>query len=239
MNFKNKDKVLNKLKKPSKKKLSRYEKLGFISVGALLTYAGTVVLQRKGWPLALPLFLGGGICSVAGFAAKNPIRPINKKTKKPLKVKTSVTIDKSREEVYDFWRQLENLPLFMEHLKEVKAISDTESHWVANLHQVDMAWNAAITEDKRGKVIAWRSLPGSEVRTEGRVVFKKALNGHGTMVAITLKYGDDTGKLAKAFAKLHRPVFSQQVKEELRKCKKLLEAGNMAKTESEPSSTSS
>lgn len=211
--------VLQKIQEPSNEKLNTYERIGVASGGALIAFAGFRNL-RRGWPLAVI----GTAVAISGIAGKNPLYAVNKRSSKQLQVKTSIIINKSKEEVYDFWRNLENLPSFMEHIKEVKTLHDKRSHWTAELQNVEVEWDAEITQDTRGRRIGWQSLPGSDVETTGQVDFRDAPDGNGTELTVVLEYADGSGQLAKSFASLYHPVFKDQVKEELKKCKSILES---------------
>jgi uncharacterized membrane protein len=57
---------------------------------------------------------------------RNSTEPVN------VNIRSSFLINKPRQQVYDFWRKLDNLPLFMKHLESVEMIDDTRSHWVLN-----------------------------------------------------------------------------------------------------------
>lgn len=225
MSIKNKTtKAIKQLQEPSGEKLNTYERVGVASGGALLAFLG-LKNMRRGWPLAL---LGGALAA-SGIAGKNPLYFVNSRSKKHLKVKTSIVINKEADEVYNFWRKLENLPTFMKHIKEISTINNKQSHWKADLNGVELEWDAEITADVRGERIGWRSLPGSEVQTSGQVDFKRA-PGNGTELKVVLEYADDAGKIAKAIASAYHDVFRDQVREDLEQCKKTLETRKAPET---------
>ncbi|ELR68629.1 hypothetical protein C900_00173 [Fulvivirga imtechensis AK7] len=221
--------VLQKVQEPSKENLNTYERIGVASGGALLSYIG-IKNMRRGWPLAVI----GGALAIAGIAGKNPLYLVNNRSKKHLKVKTSILINKEKGEVYDFWRKLENLPTFMKHLKEVRELNDKKSHWKAELEGVDIEWDAEITRDIQGQRIGWRSLPGSEVQTTGQVEFRDAAGNKATQLTVTLEYADQTGKIAKAFASMYHPVFKDQIEDELNECKRILETRKVQEPKTQP-----
>src|SRR5690349_1073279 len=97
-------------------------------------------------------------------------------------VEQCITIDASPEELYQFWRNFENLPRFMEHLKSVQCADETHSHWVVKAPAgKDVEWDAEIINDEPGRLIAWQSLPGAEVVNAGTVRFEPAPDGRGTL----------------------------------------------------------
>ena len=104
------------------------------------------------------------------------------------------------EEVYGFWSKFENFPKFMTHLKEVRHLENGRWHWVAaGPGGVSIPWDARITEEKPNQLLAWSSVPGSVIRTEGRVRFDKEPDG-STRVSIHLSYSPPAGVLGHAVA---------------------------------------
>lgn len=145
-------------------------------------------------------------------------------------LRAAVTVRRPAEDVYRFWRDLENLPSFMPHLQSVTADAGGRSHWVANapLGQ-PVQWEAQITEDEPNKRIAWQSLPGSAIQNGGSVEFAPAAGGGGTEVRVQIGYQIPGGVVGKAAATLFGESPDQHVNEDLRRLKQILEA--------EPSST--
>lgn len=148
----------------------------------------------------------------------------------------SQTIQRPPREVYDHWRRLENLPAFMKHLESVAQQSETRSHWVAKLPAgQSVAWDAEITTDVPGERIAWRSLEGSEITNVGTVQFRPAPGGRGTEVLVSLEYAPPAGVLGEAVAKLLADTPERQISAGLRSFKQIMEAGEVATTEGQPS----
>ena len=140
-----------------------------------------------------------------------------------------------REEVYEYWRTLENLPHFMDHVESVRTLGEGRSHWVVYLSpRLKLEWDAQITADRSGETIAWQSLPDSSVQHEGSVHFKDAPADRGTEVSVMLAYRPPAGVVGAAFESLHSAVTEQQVKEDLRRFKQILEAGEPATIEGQP-----
>ena len=140
-----------------------------------------------------------------------------------VKVERSITVNRPREEVYHFWRQLENLPRFMDHLESVTVIDENRSHWVAKAPAgAKVEWDATIHNEIENELIAWRSLPGSDIDNAGSVHFTPADNG--TEVRVVLSYDPPAGKVGAAVAKLLGEEPGQQVEEDLRRFKQVMEA---------------
>lgn len=155
------------------------------------------------------------------------------------KVEQSITINRPVLEVYRFWRNFQNLPRFMDHLEAVTVIDETHSHWVAKGPAGTRAeWDAVIHNEIDDELIAWRSLPGSEIKNAGSVHFWPSADGTGTEVRVVLSYEPPAGKMGVAFAKLLGEEPSKQVADDLRRLKQVLDSGEVVSTRSRrPSST--
>ncbi|WP_066375355.1 SRPBCC family protein [Anabaena sp. CA = ATCC 33047] len=155
---------------------------------------------------------------------------------KPIKVEKTVTIDQPAEELYRYWHNFENLPTFMKHLKYVRVYNDRRSHWIANAPLGNsVEWDADILEDRENEFISWASVEGADVENSGFVRFKKAPGDRGTEVKVVLEYNPPGGTLAAIFAKLFGEEPEQQIGDELRRFKMLMEAGEIATTQGQPS----
>ena len=145
-----------------------------------------------------------------------------------IKVEESVTINRPVLEVYRFWRNFENLPRFMDHLEAVTVIDDVRSHWVAKGPAgTKVEWDAIIHNEVDDELIAWRSLPGSEVNNAGSVHFTPTPDGTGTDVRVVLSYEPPAGKLGAAVAKLLGEEPSKQVAQDLRRFKQVMDSGDV------------
>lgn len=145
-----------------------------------------------------------------------------------IEVTDSVTINRPIEEVYDYWRDFENLPRFMLHLEHVRATGEGRSHWKAKAPAgMSVEWDAVITEDRPNELIAWRSVDGSEVDNRGSVRFQRAPGDRGTEVIVELRYDPPGGKITAALAKLFREEPSQQIHDDLRRFKAVMETGEV------------
>jgi uncharacterized membrane protein len=141
----------------------------------------------------------------------------------------SVTINRPRLELYEFWRDLRNLPRFMENIRSIAVADDNRSHWIVAApggRQVE--WDSILTEDQPGSLLAWESVEGASVRNTGRIEFTDSTNGRGTIVTATIVYDPPGGSLGKTIAKLFEKEPHIQVRRDLRRFKQLLEAGEVA-----------
>jgi uncharacterized membrane protein len=116
----------------------------------------------------------------------------------------------------------------MRHLERVTVTDARRSHWVAKAPAgKTVEWDAEITEDRPNEVIAWRSVEGSEVSNAGRVTFDPAPGGRGTEVRVQLEYEPPLGKLGSKLAMLWREEPGQQVYDDLRHFKQVMETGEI------------
>lgn len=145
----------------------------------------------------------------------------------------AITINRPLEDVYRFWRNLENLPRFMSHLESVRVTGDRTSHWVAKAPAGrTVQWDAEITEDWPGKRIAWRSLEGADIDNAGQVGFERAPGGRGTEVRVRIDYKPPAGKAGVTIARLLGEEPGQQLKGDLYRFKQVMETGEVVHSDS-------
>ncbi|KAM3106778.1 SRPBCC family protein [Phormidesmis sp. 146-33] len=154
---------------------------------------------------------------------------------KSIKVEKTVTIKKSAEELYNYWHDFENLPNFMKHVESVKVIDLCRSHWVAKAPMGQtVEWDADIINDQPNQLIAWASIDGADIENSGFVRFTPAPGDRGTEVKVVMEYDIPGGMVTAALAKLFGEEPEQQIGDELRRFKQLMEAGEIATTEGQP-----
>ncbi|PYQ31989.1 MAG: cyclase [Acidobacteria bacterium] len=155
---------------------------------------------------------------------------------KGIRVEKAVTINASPESLYAFWRNFENLPRFMCNLEAVECHDSLRSHWVAaGPAGMSVDWEAEIINDIPNELIGWRSIDGSKVDNAGSVHFNALPDGRGTEVKVVLRYDPPAGLLGAAVSKLFGEDPAMQVQEDLRRLKMLVETGEIATTEGQPS----
>jgi uncharacterized membrane protein len=216
------------------------------AVGAALLAAG---MRRRSATGAATAFLGGafllrgaaGICPVKAALAQGEPGAGQAESAvlehgEGIDVEQSVTVLRSADELYAFWRKLENLPLFMEKLHSVTAIDEVHSLWVAEGPAGQrVEWKAEIINDEPNERIGWRSLPGSDVTHAGSVQFLEAPGGKGTEVRVHMRWDPPMGRAGALVAKLFRRDPEREIAEELRRFKQLMEAGEAPTVEGQPS----
>ena len=141
------------------------------------------------------------------------------------RVETSAIVDCPRQEIYRIWRNLQNLPVFMEHLVSVHEIDDERSLWVAAAPAgMVIKWDARIVNDVEDTLIAWTTLEGSGVDHAGFVRFEDAGKGK-TKITVAFRYDPPADVIGIAFAKLFRSDPQRQIEKDLRRFKAIMELG--------------
>ena len=210
----------------------------WISAVAAAAVAAYGLRGRRGRRLLLPIagaLLGravSGRCAVNRMLGRNtalddaPWSPVTSVRRgEGVRVDESLVLNRPRGEVYRFWRNLENLPRFMDHLETVTVVDQRRSHWTAKGPAGSrIEWDAEIHNEIPNELIAWRSLEGSEVDNAGSVHFMPTENGD-TEVRVVLRYDPPAGKLGAAVARLFGEDPSRQVADDLRRLKQVVESG--------------
>jgi uncharacterized membrane protein len=143
-------------------------------------------------------------------------------------VTRTITVNRSPEEIYTFWRNFENLPRFMDHLESVQVLGERTSHWKAKAPAgTSVEWDAEIIDDVPSQLISWRSTENADVPNAGSVHFVPAPGGRGTEVHVELQYNPPGGAVGAAIAKLFGEEPGQQISGDLRRFKQVIETGEV------------
>lgn len=141
----------------------------------------------------------------------------------------TVTINRPRDEIYAFWRDLANLPRFMENIESITVIDERRSHWVVSAPAgAKVEWDSIIVDDIPGELISWRSAEGADIANSGHIEFRDAQSGRGTEVTATILYDPPAGALGKIVAKLFQKEPKIQSRRDLRRFKQLMETGEIS-----------
>lgn len=151
------------------------------------------------------------------------------------KTEKTLTINKPAADLYRFWHNFENLPQFTKHLQDVKVLSDRRSHWTTRGPLGSrVEWDAKILEDWEDRSISWISEEGADIANSGFVRFKPLSHDRGTEVTVGIEYHPPVGVVGDAIAKLFGESPKQQIGDDLRQFKMLMETGEIATTEGQP-----
>jgi uncharacterized membrane protein len=143
-----------------------------------------------------------------------------------IKVEHDVTIQKPADELFRFWRKLDNLPRIMRHLNSVEDLGNGRSRWNAKGPFGDVQWEAEIITERPGELIGWRSLENSTIQTAGSVHFRRAPGDRGTEVKVVLSYNPPGGQVGHALAWLAGSDPKAEIREDLRNFKRTMETAS-------------
>ncbi|MFD0794052.1 SRPBCC family protein [Mucilaginibacter litoreus] len=207
--------------------LSQAERTISIAGGVKLALSGFKGLFKSPFASIIKLGAGGylltrgitGHCELYSRMGRNTTEPVN------VNIRSSYLINKPRQDVYDFWRRLDNLPLFMKHLESVEIIDDVRSHWVLKLPvgAAKVSWDAEIVKDEPGYSIGWSSLPDSLIDNAGKVTFQDSPDGDGTLVDVVISYRPPAGGFGGSIAHVLNPVFKNMVDNDVRNFKQYMD----------------
>jgi uncharacterized membrane protein len=156
------------------------------------------------------------------------------------RISQSLLINKTPEELYAYWHNFENLPNIMRHLKSVRVLENGRSHWVAKAPLIagsEVEWDAEVTADEPNSRIAWRALPGGDIEHRGSIKFARAAGDRGTNVKVVLEYYPPAGQLGRWMAKLFGEEPEQQIHDDLRNFKRMMEVGEVLTIIGQPHGT--
>lgn len=152
------------------------------------------------------------------------------------KIHRSIIIRKSPAEIYTFFRNFANLPYFMKDLTALTVISETVSHWVVQLeHGPKVEWDAEITEEKYGEMIAWKTIGKTEILQSGTIWFSKTSMNRDTIVRLHMAYSIPAGKIGKLTTQLIGEDPESLILINLKRLKAYLETGEVPTTQGQPS----
>jgi len=224
-----------------RKNVDTWERALSIAVGAGLLARGIGGRDERGLSAALGAAFvargASGYCPVNAALGRGRARDDTREAlggERGVRVRESVTIARAPQDVYRFWRELTNLPSFMSAIDNVELLGAERSRWTTRRTAgVRWQWDAVIINDLEPELIAWQSLPGSDVASAGSVHFKPLSRG-GTEVTVVMQYDAPGGKGAAALAALvgQNPVSS--LREDLRRLKGILETGELPTSDRQP-----
>lgn len=225
--------------------VSQNERMISVGLGAFLLSSGLNNLFSHPIKGLLRTAIGGALL-YRGVSGHCPMYASMGKTKgvthtSAINIRTGLIVNKPREEVYAFWRKLENLPLFMKHLKNVTEIDQKHSHWEAELPAGFPAvkWNAEIVKEEENHLIGWQSVPNSMVNNAGKVQFREALGGEGTELDVVITYHAPAGELGAGIAKALNPVLEKMVRQDIMNFKEYIETKHVSSSNYKTNSSGS
>lgn len=211
--------------------------------GSILGGAGLVAygLARR----RLSGLFVAGIGAALAYRGLNNSRVVDRSIKQltlhtgatePVELAGSMTIDRPVDEVYGYWRDFENLPRVLRHVRSVQTMDGDRVRWEARLPgDVELEWNARLLEDRENELIAWQSVEGTDIYNEGYVAFHPVFDGEATELNVRIVYRPPAGEIGARIAQFFDRLQQQFIREDLRSFKQLMEAGEIPTTHGQPS----
>jgi uncharacterized membrane protein len=246
---------MDQARQPQQQNVSQAERTVSLAAGSILALLG---LSRKSLPGLLVAGVGGslvyrGVTGHCGMYESLGIDTAREEregrdaeseeqaARRGIHVENAFLINRSPHDLYAYWRNFENLPRIMQHLEEVRVIDDRRSHWAARLPRVAggkrLEWDAEVTRDDPNSLIAWRSVPGSDVETSGRVRFAPAMGDRGTEVHVFMEYVPPGGILTALLTPLLSKGSKRLIREDMRNFKRIMETGDIPTIIGQPHGT--
>ena len=156
-----------------------------------------------------------------------------------VRVEHSLVINKTAEECYRMWHDFENLPRFMKHLESVERRGDGRSHWTAKGPAgMSVEWDAEVTRDEAERACSHGARSkAARCRTQAPCASRRHPPGAAPWSASRMQYEPPAGALGMAVAKLFGEEPNAQVREDLRRFKRLLETGEIPTIEGQSHGT--
>jgi uncharacterized membrane protein len=152
-----------------------------------------------------------------------------------VELRASIAVNRPAEELYRFWRQLDNIARVMSHVQSVRD-DGNRMHWLVKApNGKQFTWDAQITDDQASKRLAWQSLEGAPVRARGAVDFSALPTGRGTRVRLTFEYAPPGGAVTSSIVHAFKPLTTHALRQDLRRFKQLIETGEIATIAGQPS----
>jgi len=197
--------------------------------GAAITAAGSALMMR-GATGHCPVYAATGLNTAGDDDSHSALTG-----SRTVDVDEVVTINASADALYAFWRRLELLPQFMNHLVSVSQLDARRSRWVAKAPAGrTVEWDAEIVNEITGELIVWRTLEGADIASTGSVTFRPAPGRRGTEVHVRLEYAAPAGRIGRTIAWLFGHDPAAVVREDLRRFKQLIETGEVPTTQGQP-----
>lgn len=223
---------LDEIARRDKRNVAQAERTMSMVAGGLLGVGAGLLRSKASLPIGLLaaglLFRGAtgrcGLYKALGINTSTPHPERGVRGGKGINIEAEENVERPAGELYQQWRQLENLPRFLPHVVSIDETADGMSHWKVRgpLHR-EFEWDAEIIVDEPGKMMSWQTLPGAAVASAGSVWFEP--EGTGTRVKVSLQYQPPAGALGAAVAGFLGASPGRQIREDLARFKAMMEAG--------------
>ncbi|MHA4809399.1 YgaP-like transmembrane domain [Flavitalea flava] len=197
--------------------------------GSLLLYF--VMKKNKKETL---LALAGGYLVYRGISGHCPVYSLREhrlsakgpdgSTGHNINVRAQVVVNRPRKEVYAFWRKLENLNLFMEHVENIREIDDKKSTWMVKIPGGlgTINWEAEIVKEEEDRELSWISQPGASIENAGKINFSDT-PGNATRIDALISYRAPMGSFGEGLSRLLTPLFRRRIEADITNFKYYME----------------
>jgi uncharacterized membrane protein len=221
----------------SETELGAAERLMWTAAGGVLVWFG---VRQRSLPGVVIALAGTGLLyqGIAGQNVGARVRAMlpGAEPQPGLRVRKSVTVNRPASDLYDYWRNFENLPHIMKYVQSVRSLGGGRSHWVVKgPGNFIVEWDAELLRDVPNEMIAWATLPGAAVQHRGSVKFVELPTGRGTEVHVAMEYFPPGGELGKLAAGLLNSLTVKEIHEGIRNFKQVMESGEVPAIEGQPS----
>ncbi|HEY7863663.1 MAG TPA: SRPBCC family protein, partial [Thermoanaerobaculia bacterium] len=173
--------------------------------GGLMALYGLTRCDRSGLLLAL---MGGGIAfqgyrgdlsMVQNMRLERDFTANGDPSASALRWQQTIQCREPIENIYRVWRRLENLPRLIDHLDSVLPLGGNRFRWVVRTPAGVLEWDTKLVEERRDRLVAWQSAPGSAVESAGVMEFDSAPGSSATELHVALSYLPPEGPLREMF----------------------------------------
>jgi uncharacterized membrane protein len=193
--------------------------------GALITGASLALLglsQRTKSGLALAA--SGGLFAYMGLRGDSVPRV--------LVAQGEVLVNCDAKQAYRFWRNFENVSLFMVNVESVTTTPDGRAIWIAlGPLGTRIIWESTVVSERENEFLLWGSVPGSAIFVEGSVEFRPAPANRGTIVSAMMRFRPQPGAVARATGAVLGRYPNFLMRHNLRRFKAFIETGEIPTTE--------
>src|SRR5690606_30766799 len=212
--------------------VSEGERFASVALGGLLVFTALTSIRKKPIRKLIRLAVGSALIYRGATGHCNGYEKLNIDGRKSeaVNIRTSIIVNKPREEVYKIWRNLNNLSLFMTHIKKVNVIDSIHSEWEAAIplnNPMTIKWKAEIVKEIDNELLSWQSLPDSTIDNAGKVEFRDALGKQGTEITATIIYRPPAGNIGTGISKLFNPMFRKMVHDDILNFKNFIDSGKV------------
>lgn len=196
----------------------------------LLAKSGRLLLNNR-LPIITALLAGMTALDVLAAIDSGQQNTTQSDLRSGIRIHKSLSVQRTAEECYRFWRNFENFPQFMHYVQSVQVVDTTHTHWRFRTPQgQQVEWTIELFSDIPSQQLGWRTLADAPIEHVGIVKFSPAYGNTSARLDIEIIYKKSVGKTDHALSQLFAEAPSEQWDEDLRRFKQLIETGEIATT---------